>query len=229
MLNMNYLWDDFNIKTFPSETIVFRDGIFQSDISTLDSLDINKNYDLPVHIIYVGEIIGENNIHININVENQKVFMTAKIKNKKPAFLNIIVKNTGKNSEFKANILAQNYNDLKIYKTAQHLAENTTIILKTRLIAHSDSKSRLMGFAEIEKNMINCDSDIGFSIMAAKNASVDFFPAQYISSIPNTAEHSATIYKASTKQTEYLNESGLSDIEIRAILEEAFINNDLLF
>lgn len=226
---MNYLWEEFNIKTFPAETIVFRDGIFQSKLSTLDSLDIDKKYDKPIHIIYVGQILAENDLHINVSVPEQSVFLTVKIENKKPAFLNIYIKNTGKNSSVHGNILIQNHNELKLYKKATHLDDNTTIILKTRLIAHKNSNSKLIGFAEIEKNMKNCDSDVGFSVLAAPDAKIEFFPAQYISAIPNNAEHSAALYKAAAAQLEYLKESGLSDIEIKEILQEAFFNNDLLF
>ena len=226
---MNYLWDEFNIKTFPAETLVYRDGVFMPELSTLDSLDINKKYDKPIHIIYVGEISAENDLHINISASDQSVFLTTKIKNETPAFLNIFIKNTGKNSVFKANILAQNYSELKIFKKATHLAPNTTMFLKTRLIAHKKSVSKLIGFAEIDKNIKECDSDIGFSVMASPDAHIEFFPAQYISAIPNTADHSASIYKASDKQIEYLKESGLSDQEIKDILQEAFLNDDLSF
>jgi hypothetical protein len=225
---MNYLWDEFNIKTFPAETIVFCDGIFQEKISTTNSLNIDKNYELPVHIIYVGEIKNENDLHINISTDNQLVFLTVKIENKNPAFLNIFIKNAGKNSEFKANILLNNYSDLNLFEKATHMAENS-IILKSRLIAHKNSKTLLTGFAKINKDIKNCDSDIGFSVMADPTAKIEFSPAQYISSIPNTANHSASLYKAKQIQIEYLKESGLLQTEIDKILEEAFINNNLSF
>ena len=90
---MNYLWQEFNIKTFPAETIVFRDGIYQSELSTLpNDLKITKKYDLPVHIIYVGEVAGKNDINCEISAENQQVFLSAKITIKKPAFLNVFIK-----------------------------------------------------------------------------------------------------------------------------------------
>ena len=67
------MWDEFNIKTFPAETIVFRDGVFCPDLSTLESTNVDKKYDLPVHIIYIGEIAGKCRLEINIGAENQSV------------------------------------------------------------------------------------------------------------------------------------------------------------
>ena len=78
------MWDEFNIKTWDAETVVFRDGVFCPDLSTLNSTDITKKYNRDVHIIYVGEIAGNCRLNINILTENQPVFLTAKIKNKKP-------------------------------------------------------------------------------------------------------------------------------------------------
>ena len=82
MNNMSYIWQDFNIKTFPAETVVFRDGVFCPELSTLDNPVLDKNYDLPVHYIYVGELTGENNLDIiiNENVKNQKIFLSFKVK-----------------------------------------------------------------------------------------------------------------------------------------------------
>ena len=67
---MSYMWENFNIKPFPAETIVYRDGKYCPDLSTIKNVPINKNYDLPVHIIYVGEIDGKNKLDIDINIPN---------------------------------------------------------------------------------------------------------------------------------------------------------------
>ncbi|MDR1337479.1 MAG: SufD family Fe-S cluster assembly protein [Rickettsiales bacterium] len=220
---MNYLWQEFNIKTFPAETIVFKDGVFMPELSTLESCIIDKKYDLPVHIIYAGEIAGENNINIEINIPGQKVFLTAKIQNNLPAFLNIFVKNTGKKSFFRGQVLAQNYSELNISAHGHHLAPETGIILSTKVVAHSGSVSKLTGAAEIEKNCTDCDSDIGFSALAAPNARIEFTPKQLIRSTPAAAGHSASLYRGSRHQIEYLRESGLSGAEVKAVLEEAFL------
>ena len=75
---MSHIWQDFNIKTFPAETVVFRNGVFCPELSTLESPVIDKNYDLPVHFIYVGELSGKNNLNITINenVKNQKIYIS---------------------------------------------------------------------------------------------------------------------------------------------------------
>ena len=106
---MSYMWNEFNIKTFPAETIVYRNGKYCPDLSTISSGVIDKKYDLPVHIIYVGEIADLNELNIEINVENQPVFLSVDIKNKKPAFLNIFIKNTGKNSELRGHVFVENF------------------------------------------------------------------------------------------------------------------------
>ena len=78
---MSYLWQEFNIKTFPAETLVFRNGIFCPDLSEYESVkyDENKNLiktikksKLPVHIIYIGEISGKIDINIDINIEKSR-------------------------------------------------------------------------------------------------------------------------------------------------------------
>lgn len=226
---MNYLWQEFNIKTFPAETIVFRDSVFQPELSTLESLSISKHYNKPIHIIYVGEIEGDKKLNIDISVPDQEVFLSVKIQNKKPAFLNIFITNTGKKSSFIGKIIAQNYSELKIEKFGHHKESDTIIKIDTKVIAHKDSISKLSGTAKIDKNIQNCDSDITFSALADKSAQIEFLPAQLISSVPQSADHSASIYKATNTQIEFLQESGLSTTEVKKVLEEAFINDSDLF
>ena len=75
---MSYIWQEFNIQTFPAETLVFRDGVFCDDLSDYENIsfdiqnntiNIDKTPKLPVHIIYIGEIAG--NIDLNINIWNR--------------------------------------------------------------------------------------------------------------------------------------------------------------
>ncbi len=101
---MSYMWDEFNIKTFAAETIVYRDGIYCADLSTLTDAPINTTYDLPIHIIYIGEIAGENRLDIELNSANNEVLVDVRVKNKKPAFFNIFIKNAGKNSEIRGHV-----------------------------------------------------------------------------------------------------------------------------
>ena len=228
---MSYLWQEFNIKTFPAETLVFRDGVFYDDLSDYknavfenNTIKINKKSDLPIHIIYIGEIAGNINLNIDISGKNNKIIMTCKIINKKPAFLNIFIKNAGKNSIFDGNITVKNKKLLKINVIGQNTTENTGIFVKTRVAAYKNSETFLDGRAEIEKNIENCDSDISFSVMAYENAKITMKPMQYIKSVPNSAKHSASLYKPTDNQIQYLRTTGLSGAEINKVLEEAFLN-----
>jgi hypothetical protein len=226
---MNYLWQEFNIKTFPAETVVFRDGVFVPELSTLESCVIDEKYDLPVHIIYIGEIAGDNILEIDISAEGQPVFLTTKIQNKKPAFLNILVKNAGKKSVFKGKVLAQNYSTLTINNTGRHLAPETGIEIETKLVAHANSVSKLIGSAEIEKGCVACDSNIGFRALADSSARIEFAPRQFIRAVPLSAGHNASIFKGDDQQVEYLRTAGLAGAEVKTALEEAFMNDFDLF
>lgn len=229
---MSYLWQEFNIKTFPAETLVFRDGVFCDDLSDYKNIhfdsknktiNISKTPILPIHIIYIGEIAGNIDLNIDLSAKNTNVFVTMKIFNKKPAFLNFFIKNAGKNSSLNGQIVAQNYDLLKINVKAEHFYENTGIFVKTRVLAHKKSNTELNGCAKINKNSKECDSDISFSVMADKDAKIIMKPTQYIKSIPNNASHSASIYKPNDNQIEYLRGAGLSSIQVKNILEEAFL------
>ena len=205
------MWDEFNIKTF--------------DVGT----NFDKKYDRPIHIIYVGDIAGNCRLNVNIFVENQPVFLSAKIKNKNPAFLNIFIKNAGKNSEFRGHVIIHNENDIKFNCNALHTAPDTTILLKTKLIAGRNSISKLTGTAEIEKNCNDVNSDISFCALADKTARIEFMPAQRISAVPTSAEHSASIYQPTVQQIEYLRGTGLSGAEVDSAMREAFVNDLDLF
>ena len=56
---MSYLWQEFNIKTFPAETLVFRDGVFCEDLSDFESVEFKEN------IIYTYNIRKQNKIQLN--------------------------------------------------------------------------------------------------------------------------------------------------------------------
>ena len=226
---MSYMWNEFNIKTFDAETVVYRDGVFCPELSTIVGTDFRQNFPRPIHIIYVGEIAGNCRMDVNIFVQNQPVFLSARIKNKKPAFFNIFIKNAGKNSECRGHILMENYNDLKYECTATHVGDDTTILVKNKLVAGRNTKSKLSAVAIIEKNSKNAISDIGFSAMADKTARIEFTPAQRILSIPNSAEHSASIYRPSSPQIQYLRMAGLSGAEVDTALGAAFMNDFSLF
>ena len=226
---MSYMWNDFNIKTMPAQTIVYRDGEYCPQLSTLKNAPIDKHYDLPVHIIYVGEIAGKCRLPIEINAENQTVLVSVNVKIKKPAFLNIFIKNAGKNSNLRGHIMLENFNSIKFDLTAQHTSANTGVLVQTKLVAHRDSVSEIRGCAEIEKNIENVESDIGFSAMADQNAKIEFLPAQRICAVPKSAEHSASIFTPSAPQILFLRQSGMSGAECDAVMRDAFMNDFSLF
>lgn len=227
---MSYLWQEFNIKTFTAETLVFRDGIFCKELSDYtcascdnNTITINKTIKIPVHIIYIGEIADNINLNINIIAPDTKIIMTNKTVYKKPAFFNIFIKNFGKNSVFDGKIIVKNHNSLKISVLAEHLCENTGIFVKTRVAAYKNSETILTGSAIIGKNIPNCDSDVSFTVMADENAKITMKPMQYIKSVPESAKHSASVYKPNNNQINYLRTSGLGTIEIKQVLENAFL------
>ena len=226
---MSYMWNEFNIKTFPAETIVYRDGVYCPELSTIGDGGIDKEYDLPIHIIYVGEIIDSNELNIEIKVENQPVFLSVDVKNKKPAFLNIFIKNTGKNSELRGHVFVENFSTLDLNVFAGHFNEKTGILVHTKLIGHADSCSKLTGNAEIGEKCKDCTSDIGFSAILDKNARAEFLPIQHIKSEPKTAEHSASIYRQTPAQIQFLRMAGLSTSEIQNVAFEAFKKDFSLF
>ena len=228
---MSYIWQDFNIKTFPAETVVFRDGVFCPEFSTLESPVIDKNYDLPIHFIYVGELSGENTLDINIleNVKNQKIFLSAKVKVKNNADIHINIKNSGFGSDINGFFVIENHGNLNFDLDAHHLCRNTGISVKTKLLAYKNSVSRLSGTANIYKYCEDGRSNIAFSALAEQDAKIIFMPQQKISAIPESAAHSANIAHYTDPQIEYLHESGLTDLEIKTVLREAFMNDTDLF
>ena len=224
---MSYIWQDFNIKPFPAETIVFRDGLFCPEISTLESPVISKNYDLPVHYIYVGNLSGHNvlNIDINENVKNQKIFLSVNVKTENITDFEIVIKNSGMDSNITCFIVLENYGNLTYNIYAHHLCRKTGILVKNRLVAYKNSVSKLNGVANIYKYCEDCNSNIEFSAMAEKDAKIIFSPQQKISAEPGFAAHSANIARPNDQQIEYLHTAGLTDPEILSVMREAFINN----
>lgn len=223
------MWNEFNIKTFAAETVVFRDGEYCPELSTLKNTDIDKKHDLPVHIIYIGEIAGENTIDINIGASNQPVFLSADVNVKTSAKLNVFVKNAGENSELRGHVKIENSGTLDFECRGVHYVGNTGILVQTKLIANQNSVSKMRGAAIIKSDVPNAVSDISFSAMADQTAQIQFMPAQYISSVPNTADHSSSIYAPSAPQILYLRQAGLSGDEVMDATRHAFMNDFNLF
>ena len=231
MNNMSYIWQDFNIKTFRAETVVFRDGVFCPEFSTLDGPVIDKKYDLPVHFIYVGEISGDNNLDIviNENVKNQKIYLSGKIKVVNNARLNISIKNSGIDSDLRGFFIVENHGVFNCNLDAYHLCRKTGIFIKTRVLGYKNSESNLNGTAHIYKYCENCESDITFAALATPDAKITFLPAQRISSVPKRADHGASIYSPKPIQVQYLRAAGLGTIEVNDVMRAAFMNDFSLF
>ncbi|MCQ2598871.1 MAG: SufD family Fe-S cluster assembly protein [Alphaproteobacteria bacterium] len=226
---MSHMWNEFNIKTFPAETIVFRNGKYLPESSTLKNTNIDCNYDKPVHIIYIGEISGENILDINITAQHQPIYLSMNIKNDTDAKIYLKINNHGENSEFRGHVMLENSKNLTFDCTGIHDCSNTTILLKAKLIANTNSISKLTGNSIISSNIENVINDIGFSAITTKNAKIEFNPTQHISSIPKSADHSASINNLSNFQIQFLHNSGLSNQEIDIIKREAFKNDFSLF
>lgn len=207
-----------------AETIVFRDGVFCPELSTLKYEPINNNYDKPVHIIYVGEIDGDNTLNISAGAKNQDIFVSANIKIKKPAVLNIFIENAGENTKISGTFLIQNNSDFVLDCNARHLFKKTAILIKNKILADKNSNSKLSGTAIIDEDCAECDSDIAFIAMKDENAKIEFMPGQKIKSIPNQADHSASVYKPNDAQLFYLRNAGLGTGEIDETLKEAFLS-----
>ncbi|MBR2341962.1 MAG: SufD family Fe-S cluster assembly protein [Alphaproteobacteria bacterium] len=226
---MSYMWDEFNIKTFPAETIVYRDGLFCPDLSTLKNDIITTRYDLPIHVIYVGKIDGNCALDVNIGVDNQNVFISVDVDVEKSATLNIDVKNAGFNSQVRGNVMIKNSGNLELNINARHLLKNTGILIHTKLYAGENSFSKISGVAIIDRDCPDCESDIGFSAMAEQGAKIQFMPAQRISAEPARADHSAGIFRPADAQIQYLNQAGLDNAAVKNIMKEAFLNSNDLF
>jgi hypothetical protein len=228
---MQFLWESFNIKTFPANTVVFMDGKFMSDLSMFEtgiltasdnSVDILKSGKLPVHIISVGEISGS--MKLEINIANNQVFMSMKTIFKKPAEINIFIKNAGENATLKGNFLLKNESDLVFNIFNEHYAENTGIFTKIKAICGSKSSTALRGTAYIREGS---KSDISLTALCAPDVkSISFRPEQRIYGVPNSADHSAAIWRGTEPQIEFLREAGLSKIEIDRVLQEAFESDE---
>ena len=206
---MSYMWNDFNIKTFPAETIVYRNGVYCPDLSTLENKPINQSYDLPVHIIYIGEISGENTLDISVGEKNQNIVISA---------------NAGESSKITGTVLLKNDGDLEYNCNAHHLYKKTGILIKTKLLAGKKSKSKVSGIAVIDKDCDKCESDIALVAMTEPGAKIDFMPGQRIKSEPIRADHSASIYEPTDAQIFYLRCAGLGTFEVQDALKEAFLS-----
>lgn len=235
---MQYIWDSFNIKTFPANTFVFVDGVYRPELSDYESrlFDINitentgvitilKAGVLPVHIIYAGTVSNDQSLKINIVGDNVSVFMTGRFTVDLPVKWTKIVKNAGKNSTCESTVLVKNKASFAADIRGEHSAPDTTLVDRMRVVAHSDTTTDLSGAAVIKNGVTGCVSDVSLDALCAPDIKgIIFRPMQYIGAKPQSATHSAAVWRGSQHQNDYLRGAGLSGAEIDAALREAFEN-----
>lgn len=216
---MTYLFDDFkNIRTFPANTQVYRDGVLVPDLC-----DNTHGPDAPLHIIHIGKITGQKNWFIDMN-DTKPVFFTARITTDGTTKIRIEINANLENQGFDGKLFINNGGDLDLNIVANNNKSYTTISCNAKLFAMTNSMSNLIGTANIPSDVIETNSDIGFSALCAKNVGMlKMSPAQKISSIPKSATHSASIYHPAPAQVKYLEMAGLSDGDATELLNRAFM------
>ena len=215
---MAYLFDDFkNIKTFPAQARVYRDGVFVPELSE-DSGDSS----LPLHIIHIGKITGTHNWFVDAN-ENRNVFLTARIETSSETKINIEINANLEGIGIEAKIFIVNSGKLNIEVTGNNNRSRTKINAQTKLMALNDSENVLVGLANIPSDTKDCESDIGFSALCEPNVkTLKISPVQRISSIPITAKHNASLYKPSVAQVKYLETAGLTGLSATELLNNVW-------
>jgi hypothetical protein len=216
---MNYLWNEFDIPTFPSKTLVFLDGVFRADLSTSESLEIKADA-LPTHIIIKG---GNRLPHEIVLDAGAVVYMTALI-NGGDNKVNIVAKGAG--ARFLAGIYIENDLFAKIDITANHLANDTEISADTRIFANKNSDTSAGVCANIGSNLIGVKNSLNFQVLADKNIkNLKITPNQFINSEKINASHGASMDTGSPEAIRFLEESGLNSDEVNTALIEAFRNS----
>jgi hypothetical protein len=216
---MAYLFDDFkNIKTFPAATRVYRDGFFMPDLS-----DGAAGADLPLHIIHVGRISGAQNWIVDMR-EKRKVFLTARIETGGAANIRIEINPALPDLEFEGRVFIKNAGNLVLNIIGNNLENGTKIKCRTKLFAMAGGANDLSGLANIPAGVMDAETDIGFSALCDRGVKMlKISPAQRISSIPESAGHSASIYRPAPPQIRYLETAGLSGQEAAELLNRVFL------
>jgi len=212
------MWDKFNIPTFPSETIVFLDGEFRSDLSTAESLDI-KASKLPTHIIIQGGAKLPEKITLH---KGAKVYLTALITGGKNR---IEIDAVGQGAKFSAGIHLTNKDAAEIEIIANHSADNTEIKADIRFNAAHFSQTVANAVANIGANVKGAENSLNFWVLADKGVKhIRLSPNQFISSAPKSAVHGASVERGSPAQITFLKEQGLNSDEANEALREAFLH-----
>lgn len=216
---MTYAFDDFkNIRTFPANTRVYRDGVFAPEISSPD-----EGADLPLHIIHIGNITGMANWFIDIN-DPVNVFLTARIETSGATKLRIEINPNLENIGFDGKLIIRNTGGLDLEIIANNNRNDTKIRAETKLFAAAGSENHLVGLSNIPSDITGAETDISFRSLCDRHVKlIEMSPAQRIASVPKSAEHSASIYRPAPSQIKYLETAGLSDADAADLLGHAFM------
>ncbi|MDR1071427.1 MAG: SufD family Fe-S cluster assembly protein [Rickettsiales bacterium] len=216
---MSYLFDHFkNIRTFPANTRVYRDGVFAPELSSE-----NEGPGLPLHIIHIGKITGDHNWVIDMGGPRD-VFLTARIETEGAANISVEIDANLENMGFDGRMIVKNAGNLTLDVVGNNNKSGTRIRVETKLFADAGSESELRGLANIPADVSGAESDIGFSALCDPRAkSLAMSPAQRISSAPASAGHSASIYRPPAAQARYLETAGLTELESADLLNKVFL------
>lgn len=122
-------------------------------------------------------------------------------------------------------IIIKNSGRLNLNISALHTRDNVKIHIAVKLLAAGGSENALTAVADVAPGITGVDSDITFSIIARPGAKIKMQPNQRISSAPQNAGHSASIYHPAPAQILYLEAAGLSAGESEHLMEQIFMED----
>jgi len=214
---MAYLFEEFkNIRTFPARTRVYRDGEIVPELSS------EEGANLPLHIIRIGKLTGAHNWFVDMD-EAGDVFLTARIETEGDTKINLRINPNLENIGFDGKLIIKNTGNLNLEIAGNNNRGGTRIKCQTKLFAAAGGENRLLGVANIPSGVRGAETDISFAALCEPNAFVSMSPRQRISSIPKSAEHSASIYRPAPAQIRYLETAGLTAAESSALLNQTFM------
>jgi hypothetical protein len=218
---MSYLFDDFKgIRTFPSETRVFVDGVFAPELS-------ESNPDLPLHIIHVGKIAGGHVWKIDMD-DPRDVFLTARIDVAACAEIKIEINANVPGRRFDGKVIVKNTGSFALFATGSNNAAATKIALDAKLFAGAGSENTLSGTAVVPRGADDCVSDISLAALCdPRMASLRMSPSQRIAGADAAAGHSASIWRPAPAQIRYLETAGLTSAAAADLLNKVFLEEEI--
>jgi hypothetical protein len=219
---MAYLSDDFkNIRFFPANMRVYRDGIFVPEFAPAKTND-----SLPLHQVHLGKITGDHSWRIDENGPND-VFLTARIETFGKTKIEIIIDSNRANLSFDGKIIIKNTGNLELNIIGNNNKNATGIRVETKLFAGAESENILSGLANIPAGILDAQTDISFAALCAPRVKLlKMSPAQRIASVPLSAGHSASIFRPKPAQIRYLETAGLDEQESEMLLNKVFLEEE---